>query len=429
MEPKHRPKPSAGLRVTFASLRERNIRAWLLARVLRYTAWKMSAVADVWWIATHTGSGLWVSAVVAALWLPGPFLASAAGRLADQPGAQRRIVRVGILRAVIATVTLGIVATGSAAAWLLAALALGRGVVDARWGPIESIFLREVAEGDGDRIQVLAGLEKIAYYVALILGPAAVGGLFAASGFALCLGVVVIAIGLATVLSGPRIIVLDAAPAVAPTPPDDERRPDVGRLWSLQSWRDLLAPLRSRPEGWIPLAIGETVNAMGANFVIWSPLLVTSAWHGAEGDLTLLQIANGVGMLAGGTVIAAVGRPSEWLVVAAAAWWGAWELVLAAAGGLPLALTALTLTGMGAGALWSALSRQLLAVTHAGIGRVRALQGAISGSVFWVGSLLTGALIDLQGPRAAVWFDAGVAAVAAIAGAVALLIHRTRRAV
>ena len=97
-----------------------------------------------------------------------------------------------------------------------------------------------------------------------------------------------------------------------------------------------LRHVRATPALWIPLAAMVLVGTLSFNFQVLMPLLAHSTWHGTATTYAAMTMAMGIGSVAGALLTSTLRSVSSRLIVGAAAAFGIFELLAAAAPSLPL---------------------------------------------------------------------------------------------
>jgi MFS family permease len=402
----------AGLRHTLVLLRPPICRWWFGGRLVHVSALSMWSVTELWLIATLTGNGPSVGLTAALQYLPTLLLAPWAGIMADRPHRRALMLTGQALLALLATASCALMLTGAITAWIVCAIALGRGLISAVMAPARETLQVQVV-GESEVVRAVA-LEGIVWQTVAIVGPATAGTLLAFAGVAPCLAV--IAVFLAAVVALLRAIdptALHPAPAVAVT-----KRP----------LREALGYVRTAPPLWIPLLTLGIVATFAGNVDVLMPFLARETWNGTASTLTLLTTTFGAGLVAGALVAATHGQTSLRLIIVTAIAWGASDLAAAVAPVLALQLVALFALGLSDGVFTVAVKAQLQRAANPSLrGRVMALYGVVGVSFTWIGDPLVGAVAQAADARAGLIFE-GVAALTAAATAGAALIWTRRRA-
>jgi MFS family permease len=392
---------SAGLARTFASLRVPNYRRYFTGQVISITGNWMQNVAEMWLVVQLTGSGVSVGLTAGLQFLPILLFGAWGGLLADRFPKRRLLMITQSLMAIPALTLWALTAGGHVEIWMVYALVFARGAVNAIDNPARQSFVIEMV--GGDRVVNAVALNSVIVHTARILGPAAAGGVIAIFGVGLCF--------LVNALSfGAMLLALKAMdPERLNTPPIADRA--RGQL------RSALRYVAGTPNLLIPLAMMAVVGTLSFNFQILLPLLASFTWHGTAATYTALAVAMGIGSVTGALAAGARGRVGPRLLVAAAAAFGAAELLVAVAPTVELQLLALIPLGAVSVTFAAGINSSLqLAVEPSMRGRVMALYSVVFLGSTPIGAPLVGWIAEVAGPRAGFVVGA-VAALAAAAGA------------
>jgi len=169
---------------TFAALRRRNYRLYFIGQSISLAGNWMQSVAQSWLVLHLTGSGTALGIVTALQYGPILFLGPYAGVLADRLPKRRILYATQGLSGLVAFVLGVSVATGSATAGLVYAMAAVLGFVTALDYPVRQTFFFELV---GRREMLSAvGLSGMMTNLARVAGPALAGVLIATVGLAAC---------------------------------------------------------------------------------------------------------------------------------------------------------------------------------------------------------------------------------------------------
>jgi len=396
---------SAGLTRTFASLSVPNYRRYFTGQVISITGNWMQTVAEMWLMVQLTGNGVSVGLTAALQFLPIMLFGAWGGLLADRMPKRRLLTITQTLMALPALTMWLLTANGAIEVWMVYALVLARGAVNAIDNPARQSFVVEMV--GADRVVNAVALNSVIVHTARILGPAAAGGVIALIGVSTCF--FVNALSFIAMIVALRL--MDAAALHTP-PRAPARAPGQLRL--------ALQYVRRTPELLIPLAMMAVVGTLSYNFQVLLPLLADFTWHGTAATYTALAIAMGVGSVAGALVAGARGRVGPRLLVAAAAAYGIADLLTAIAPTLPLQLAALIPLGAISVTFAAGINSSLqLAVEPTMRGRVMALYSVVFLGSTPIGAPLVGWIAEVAGPRAGLLLGAAAALAAAAGGAAA----------
>jgi MFS family permease len=395
---------SAGLARTFDSLSVPNYRRYFSGLVVSITGNWMQTVAEMWLIVQLTGSGVAVGLTAALQFLPILLFGAWGGLLADRMDKRRLLMVTQSLMALPALALWGLTVGGSVEVWMVYALVLTRGAINAVDNPARQSFAIEMV--GSDRVVNAVALNSVVIHTARILGPAAAGGVIALLGVGPCF--LINAISFAAMLVALRAM----DPRQLHTPRLSERAP--GQL------RSALRHVARTPGLRIPLAMMAVVGTLSFNFQVLLPLLARFTWHGTASLYTALAVAMGIGSVAGALAAGARGRVGPRLLVAAAAAFGVAELLVAAAPTVELQLLALVPLGAVSVTFAAGINSAMqLAVEPAMRGRVMALYSVVFLGSTPIGAPLVGWIAEVAGPRAGLLLGAAAALVAAAGARVA----------
>ena len=392
---------SAGLRRTFSSLSVPNYRRYFTGQVISISGNWMQIVAEMWLIVQLTGSGVSVGVTAALQFLPMLLFGAWGGLLADRVPKLRLLQYTQALMALPALTLWILTATGDITSWMVFGLVLARGSVLAIDNPARQAFVMELV--GHERIVNAVSLNSVVVHCSRIAGPAAAGTVIALLGVGPCflinaLSFVAMLIALARM---DRSALLTSAPA-------QRARGDV---------RLALRHVRATPALWIPLAAMVLVGTLSFNFQVLMPLLAHSTWHGTAATYAAMTMAMGIGSVGGALLTGGLGRVSSRLIVGAAALFGVFELLAAAAPSLPLQILALVPRGAVSVTFAAGVNSSLqLAASPEMRGRVMSLYSVVFLGSTPIGAPLVGWLAQVASPRAGLALG-GAAALVAAAGA------------
>jgi MFS family permease len=392
---------SAGLHRTFSSLSIPNYRRYFTGQVISISGNWMQIVAEMWLIVQLTGSGVSVGVTAALQFLPMLLFGAWGGLLADRVPKLRLLQYTQALMALPALTLWILTATGDITSWMVFGLVLARGSVLAIDNPARQAFVMELV--GHERIVNAVSLNSVVVHCSRIAGPAAAGTVIALLGVGPCflinaLSFVAMLIALARM---DRSALLTSVPA-------QRARGDV---------RLALRHVRATPALWIPLAAMVLVGTLSFNFQVLMPLLAHSTWHGTATTYAAMTMAMGIGSVGGALLTGGLGRVSSRLIVGAAALFGVFELLAAAAPSLPLQILALVPLGAVSVTFAAGVNSSLqLAASPEMRGRVMSLYSVVFLGSTPIGAPLVGWLAEVASPRAGLALG-GAAALAAAAGA------------
>ena len=395
---------SAGLARTFASLRVRNYRRYFTGQVVSLTGNWMQTVAEMWLVVQLTGSGVSVGLTAGLQFLPILLFGAWGGLLADRMPKRRLLMITQSLMALPALTLWALTTSGSVEIWMVYALVLARGAVNAIDNPARQSFAIEMV--GSNRVVNAVALNSVIIHTARILGPAAAGAVIALIGVGPCF--LVNAISFAAMLV-----------ALKGMNPERLHTPEVA-VRARGQLRSALSYVARTPSLRIPLVMMAVVGTLSFNFQVLLPLLASFTWHGTASLYTALAVAMGIGSVGGALAAGARGRVGPRLLVAAAAAFGIAELLVAVAPTVELQLLALVPLGAVSVTFAAGVNSAMqLAVEPAMRGRVMALYSVVFLGSTPIGAPLVGWIAEVAGPRAGLVLGAAAALVAAAGARVA----------
>jgi MFS family permease len=392
---------TAALNRTFLSLQVPNYRRYFAGQVISLSGNWMQMVAEMWLVVKLTGSGVSVGLVAAFQFLPILVFGALGGVLADRMDKRRLLMVTQALMAIPALALWGLTVGGAVEVWMVYALVLARGAVNAVDNPARQSFASELV-GASRTVNAVA-LNSVIVHSARIVGPALAGGVIAVAGVGPCFLVNALSfVAMLVALRG-----MDAARLHTPQPAPRAR----GEL------RSALRYVAATPALSIPLGMMAVVGTLSFNFQILLPLLAKFTWEGTATTYALLTTAMGVGSVTGALVAGARGWVDSRLLVGASTAFGLLLLLAAAAPTLPLQIAALIPLGAVSVTFAAGVNSALqIAVDPLMRGRVMALYSVVFVGSTPIGAPLVGWLAEALGPRAGLVVGA-LAALAAAAGA------------
>jgi len=390
---------SAAVERTFTSLRVPNYRRYFAGQVVSVSGNWMQNVATMWLMVKLTGSGVSVGLTAAMQFLPILLFGAWGGLLADRM-PKRRLLTCTQAAMVVPTASLFVLTeAGTVRPWMVLALALLQGAINAVDNPARQAFVVEMV--GADRVVNAVALNSVVVHSSRIIGPAAAGAVIALLGVGPCFALNALSfVGMIVALR-----LMD--PRALHTP-----RPVARRRGELRS---ALRYVRRTPALLIPLAMMALVGTISYNFQVLLPLLASFTWHGSAAVYAALTAAMGVGSVAGALAAGARGRVTPRLLVGAALAFGTAELLVAAAPTLPLQIAALMPLGAASVTFAAGVNSSLqITVEPAMRGRVMALYSVVFLGSTPIGAPLVGWLAESAGPRAGLLAGALAALLAAV---------------
>ena len=401
---------------TFQSLQSRDYRLYFTGQIVSLTGSWMQSAALMWLTYAATGDPLWPPLMLVAQTAPTLVLGPWAGALADRVARRKLVIVTQSCFLANAVLLTGLVASDRAAPWLLFAVQLVNGVIQAVDLPARLAFVPTLVPRAA--LVNAVALNSLVFNAARAVGPAVAGGLFVAARRAVEAGllphsppVALGAVGCFTLNGLSFLVVLAALRAISvagvPTP---AAAPAAGVL---AGFRAVRADRR---------LVGLLAATGGVSLFAWPTLTLFPAYTAtalghAEAEYTQLLSALGAGALVAALLNATFATPARRGLflslgaVAAAA--GTAGVAVAPTFGLAVAASA----ALGAGLvlhLSTAQSTLQLSVPDGLRGRVMAIWPMLLSASTLAGQLLAGSAAEALPVRTVL---AGMAAGAAVAAA------------
>jgi MFS family permease len=361
----HRVTAAFEPRKITASLRHRNYRLYFFGQLVSVIGTWMQAVAQSFLVLELTHSGTQLGLTSAVRFLPVLIFGPAGGLFADRRDKRRVLLVTQTSAGLIAAVFAVLTATHDMRLWTVYLLAVMLGFVNVFDNPARQAFISEMVPADN--LANAVTLNSVAMNMARVFG-AALGGVLAALGLALCFGLNAVSFGAVLVsLLAMRTDRLYPAKRVAKMP---------GQI------RAGLRYVRSTPGLLIPLVMIAVIGTLAWEFQVSLPLMATRVFGGGAAAYGIMASTMGVGAVFGGLVAAARSRPSGRALCLAAIGWGIAILLAAVAPNMPLELVTLLFVGYGS-ITFNSMAKTVLQLNAAPEmrGRVMALWG-----LAWLGS-------------------------------------------
>ncbi|GAA3296828.1 MFS transporter [Dactylosporangium vinaceum] len=396
--------------MTFAALRYRGYRTYLIGQSLNNTGAWMGSVALDWLALRLTDSPAAVGVAMALQFLPILFLGVHGGALADR---YRRRTLLLLTQSVNATLTVALAVLTIAGAIRIEhvfAFALLTGLVFVVDAPTRQVFATEVVPPE--HLRAAVSLNAAVFQATRLVGPAIAALLIGTAGTGWVFAVQ------ALCFTGPTIALL-RLPAT-PVPPRTPREPGALRTAGRYVWRH-------PPVFWTILLVG-VVGTFGLNFPIVLTALASDTFGGSASLYGLFNIVLAAGSAAGALLAGALSSARLPRIVLLGGLFGAVQALAALAPGLPVFLPLLAALGFVNLAFQALANASVqLWVDPAVRGRVMGLYMLVFTGGTPLGAPIIGALTDHFGAR---WGMAVCGLVpAAAAGAIAVLHRRPRPAV
>jgi MFS family permease len=321
-------------RATFKAFEIPNYRRYFAGQAISLSGTWMQMAAQAWLVLTLTGSATTLGLIVALQTLPILLFGPYGGVIADRIDKRKAMVWLQAAMGLQA-LALGILTvTGEVRVWQIGVLAALLGVNNAFENPARQSFMLEMV--GPEHLRNAVSLNSVLVNVARTIGPAIAGLLIATVGEGVCF--LVNAASFVAVIAS--LLTFDLA-ALSPSPPT-ERGP--GQL------REGFSHIRHNRDLAIPLLMMALVGTLAYEFQVTLPVMARQGLHVGAAGYGFMTAAMGAGAVAGGLLVAAVGRTGLRTLVLAAGAFGAVIMLAALAPTLPVELAALALVG------WASIS-------------------------------------------------------------------------
>jgi MFS family permease len=392
-------------RATFQAFEVPNYRRYFAGQAISLSGTWMQMAAQAWLVLTLTGSATTLGLIVAAQTLPILLLGPYGGVIADRVDKRKTMIFLQAMMGLQA-LALGILTvTGEVRVWQIALLAALLGLNNAFENPARQSFMLEMV--GPEHLRNAISLNSVLVNVARTIGPAVAGLLIATVGEGVCF--------LANAASFVAVIVsllsLDLA-AIHPSPPSG-RAP--GQL------REGLRYIRGNKDLLVPLLMMALTGMLAYEFQVTLPVMARQGLHVGATGYGFMTAAMGAGAVAGGLLVAAVGRTGLRPLVLAAGAFGGVIMLAALAPTLPVELAALALVG------WASISFMATGNSTLQLAAEPSMRGRVMS--FWfvafqgstpIGGPIVGWVMAQAGARAGLGVGAITCLLVALLGVLAL---------
>ncbi|WP_112465501.1 MFS transporter [Streptomyces triticisoli] len=383
----------------FSSLRVRNYRLFFLGQVVSNTGTWMQRIAQDWLVLSLTGSSAAVGITTALQFLPMLLFGLYGGLLVDRLPKRPTLLVTQSAMALSGLALAALTLTGQVQVWhvYLAAFAVGLAtVVD---NPARQSFVAEMV--GPQQLPNAVSLNSANFQSARLIGPAVAGLMITGVGT----GWAFLANGLSFLAPIAGLLMMRARELQVV-----ERTPrGKGQL------REGLRYVAGRPELIWPIVLVGFIGTFGFNFPVWLSAYAEDVFHSGAGAYSLFNTVMAVGSLGGALLAARRGTARLRLLIAAAAAFGALEIVAAMAPSYWLFALLMAPIGIfGLTVNVTANTAVQMATDPAMRGRVMALFMMVFMGGTPLGAPLVGWITDVYGARAGFAFG-GVVSLAAAA--------------
>jgi len=388
---------------SFRALHSRPFRLYFAGQVVSASGTFLQQTAIGWLVIELTGSASKLGLVLAAGGIPSLLFGPWGGEIADRVDLRKLLLTTQALYFVLAGALWAFAAAGRATVPVLIAIGAAGGVVQIADSPARQAFVgRLVPRAD---LASAVSVNGVVVNSARVVGPALAGVLIVTVGTTVCFGL--------NALS--YLAVIAALVFIRPT--QAAGPPQPGR----HGVKEALRYAAGRQQLWLPLAMMSVVGLLAFNFGVILPVFAKDTFHGSGGTFGLLTTTLSIGAVIGSLSVGFIRHPRRPYLLVAALGFAVALAATAAAPDVAVACITLLLTGIAGFCLVTLCSTTLqLHSSTAFRGRVMALWVFVYLGTTPIGSLLTGWITSLGGPRAALLVGSGACLVAA---AMAAFVH------
>ena len=390
-------------RYTFRAMTVRNYRLYFVGQLISTSGTWMQSIAQAWLVLQITGSGVALGVTTALQFTPMLLAGAWGGVVADRVDKRRLLVGTQVASGLLALVLGAVTASGVVQLWMIYALALALGAVNAVDNPARRALIGEMV--GSEHLSNAVSLSSAMFTSARIVGPAVAGLVIATAGVSWCFFANGLSYGAAVIAF--LLMRQDEFFAAEPVP----RRKGQLREGLRYAW--------STPALRLPLVLTAVIGTLAWNFQVVLPLLAKQTFGGDAGTFGTMYALMSVGSVVGALVTAHEARATRRFLLGAALAYGAVLVLAGAAPSLTVELVVLVAVGA-AGIGFTAMANGVLQTECAPEmrGRVMALFSVAFLGSTPIGGPIVGWVSEQLGPRAGLWLG-GVATLAITAAAIA----------
>jgi MFS family permease len=382
---------------SFRALHSRPFRLYFAGQVVSASGTFLQQTAIGWLVLELTGSASKLGLVLAAGGIPSLLFGPWGGAVADRVDLRKLLLVTQALYCLLAALLWGLAATGAASVPALIAIGVAGGVVQIVDSPARQAFFSRLVPPED--LASAVSLNGVVVNSARVVGPALAGVLIVTVGTTVCFGLN--ALSYLAVIAA--LLVIRPTRAGGPAPP--------GR----RGVKEGLRYAASRQQLWLPLLMMLLVGLLAFNFSVILPVLAKDTFHGSGGTYGLFTTMLSIGAVLGSFSVSLVRHPRRPYLLSAALAFGVMLAVTAAAPDVTVACITLLVTGVAAFCFVTLCSTTLqLHSSSAFRGRIMALWVFVYLGTTPVGSILTGWITSVGGPRVALLVGAGACVAAAV---------------
>ncbi|MFJ4810341.1 MFS transporter [Streptomyces longwoodensis] len=394
------PTPGPARRSSmFSSLRIRNYRLFFLGQVVSNIGTWMQRIAQDWLVLSLTGSATAVGVTTALQFLPMLLFGLYGGVLVDRLPKRPTLLFTQTAMAVTGVVLAVLTLSGHVQVWHVYLAAFAVGLATVLDNPARQSFVSEMV--GPEQLQNAVSLNSANFQSARLVGPAVAGLMITGVGT----GWAFLFNGLSFVAPIAGLLLMRARELHVV-----ERAPrGKGQL------REGLHYVAGRPQLIWTIVLVGFVGTFGFNFPVYLSAFADDVFHVGAGSYSLFNTLMAVGSLAGALLAARRGTARLRVMIAAAALFGALELVAAAAPSLWLFALLMAPIGMfGMTINVNANTAIQMGTDPAMRGRVMSLYMMVFLGGSPVGAPIAGWITDAYGVRAGLAVGGAISAAAAV---------------
>lgn len=383
----------------FSSLRIRNYRLFFLGQVVSNIGTWMQRIAQDWLVLSLTGSATAVGVTTALQFLPMLLFGLYGGVLVDRLPKRPTLLFTQAAMAVTGVVLAVLTLSGHVQVWHVYLAAFAVGLATVLDNPARQSFVSEMV--GPEQLQNAVSLNSANFQSARLVGPAVAGLMITGVGT----GWAFLFNGLSFVAPIAGLLLMRARELHVV-----ERAPrGKGQL------REGLHYVAGRPQLIWTIVLVGFVGTFGFNFPVYLSAFADDVFHVGAGSYSLFNTLMAVGSLAGALLAARRGTAKLRVMIAAAALFGALELVAAAAPSLWLFALLMAPIGMfGMTINVNANTAIQMGTDPAMRGRVMSLYMMVFLGGSPVGAPIAGWITDAYGVRAGLAVGGAISAAAAV---------------
>jgi MFS family permease len=382
---------------SFRALRSHPFRRYFAGQVVSASGTFLQQTAIGWLVLQLTGSATSLGLVLAAGGLPSLVLGPWGGAIADRVDLRKLLIFTQTIFGLLAALLWILALEGKASVPVIVTINVIGGFVQIVDSPARQAFISRLVLPED--LTSAVSLNGVVVNTARVVGPAVAGALIVTVGTTPCFAV----------NAGSYTAVVVALLLVHPLV-------TKGRSARLKgAVRDGLRYARGRQQLWLPLLMMALVGLLVFNFAVILPVLAKKTFHGTGGTYGLMSVMLSLGSIAGSLGVGLVRHPRRPYLVLTSLAFGVSLGLTAAAPNVALACVALVVTGAAAFSFVTLCSTTLqLHSSTAYRGRIMALWVFVYIGTTPLGSILTGWITEIGGPRVTLLVGSGACLVAAV---------------